>query len=174
MLSGQIILNQWRIWGRPHGQKYSGFYAVFLENFAKSFVGATLVEGWPPSFYGESWIRLCLPDKHWVDCVNFFQMIPSFPLENVIVQIWKKLHSNCIVMKISIFSGRSRIFQTDRQPLSLVQNLFGKFFAENCMKMKEIGRKGGRPCLAPLDPPMTSQVCKYNLLKIIDKKCKMD
>ena len=101
-------------------------------------------------------------------------MIPSFSLENVIVQIWEKLHSNCIVMKISIFSGRSRIFQTDRQPLSLVQNLFGKFFAENCMKMKEIGRKGGHPCLATLDPPMTSQVCKYNLLKIIDKKCKMD
>ena len=29
--------------------------------------------------------------------------------------------------------------------------LFGKAFAENCMKMKEIGPKGGG---TPLDPPM--------------------
>ena len=33
--------------------------------------------------------------------------------------------------------------------------LFCKFFAENCMKMKEFGPPGGRASLAPpLDPPM--------------------
>ena len=33
--------------------------------------------------------------------------------------------------------------------------LFGQIFPENCMKMKEIGPRGGRVSLAPpLDPPM--------------------
>ena len=31
--------------------------------------------------------------------------------------------------------------------------LFGTIFSENCMKMKEIGKKTGRGHLAPLDPP---------------------
>ena len=45
------------------------------------------------------------------------------------------------------------------EPLDLRQNpiyvLFGKIFAENCMKMKEFGPRGGSAPLAPpLDRPM--------------------
>ena len=44
-------------------------------------------------------------------------------------------------------SGGSKIFQTG----------FGKIFAENCTKMKEIEPRGGRASLATsLDPPMIS------------------
>ena len=32
--------------------------------------------------------------------------------------------------------------------------LFYKFFAENCMKMKEFGPRGGASLAPPLDPPM--------------------
>ena len=39
----------------------------------------------------------------------------------------------------------------ERESLSLGENLlFGKIFAENCMKMKEIGPRGGAH---PLTPP---------------------
>ena len=34
--------------------------------------------------------------------------------------------------------------------------LFCKYFAENCMKMKEFGLPGGGVPGAPLDPPMNS------------------
>ena len=36
--------------------------------------------------------------------------------------------------------------------------LFCKFFAENCMKMKEFGPRGARVNGAPLDPPMSSSL----------------
>ena len=55
----------------------------------------------------------------------------------------------------SLFGGGSRIFQmVGGQPLSLWENLFGKIFAENCMKMKEIGPRGRVSLEAPLDSPM--------------------
>ena len=58
---------------------------------------------------------------------------------------------------INMISGGSRISQTGRcQPLSLEQNLlFDKIFIENCMKMKEIGRKG-RGVLIPSAPPRST------------------
>ena len=52
----------------------------------------------------------------------------------------------------SPFSGGSRIFLRGVRQLPKVL-LFCKFFAENCMKMKEFGFPGGVPA-PPLDPPI--------------------
>ena len=42
------------------------------------------------------------------------------------------------------WSGRSMISQREHQPRGVCANLlFGKIFAENYMKMKEIGPRGG-------------------------------
>ena len=43
--------------------------------------------------------------------------------------------------------------------------LFGKIFVENCMKMEEIGTRGGGggPTSIPLDPPMLKYSNKYAL-----------
>ena len=55
---------------------------------------------------------------------------------------------------IDHYSGGSRIFPKVRQLPKVL--LFFKFFAENCMKMKEFGplEVGARVPGAPLDPPM--------------------
>ena len=59
------------------------------------------------------------------------------------------LPSTIIMLQISclsanIYSGRSRISQTEgANPCILGKNLLiGKIFAENCVKMKEIGARG--------------------------------
>ena len=52
-------------------------------------------------------------------------------------------------------SGGSRIFPRRRGGVPTHKlALFGKFFAENCMKMKEFGPWGVRVPGTPLDPPM--------------------
>ena len=54
-------------------------------------------------------------------------------------------------------SGGSRISpMRKRQPKGggVANLLFGQIFAENWMKMKEVGWGGGTPLAPPLDPPM--------------------
>ena len=76
-----------------------------------------------------------------------------------------------------VFSGGSRIFPRGVRQLPKVL-LFFKFFAENCMKMKEFGPQGACPW-RPLDPPMvfnlilkkipTKKKHSYQIGKFIDK-----
>ena len=53
--------------------------------------------------------------------------------------------------------------------------LFGQCFPENCMKMKEIGPRGGaRPWCPPLDPPMLSEPWNYSCVTItMDCHCQV-
>ena len=45
--------------------------------------------------------------------------------------------------------------------------LFGKVLAENCIKMKEIGGRGGASLASPLDPPMHKLVTKLVFLTFL-------
>ena len=57
-------------------------------------------------------------------------------------------------------SGGSRIFPRGGGAPTPKLELFCKFFAENCMKMKEFGSRGGGGAFlaAPLDPSMHPEV----------------
>ena len=59
--------------------------------------------------------------------------------------------------------GRSRISQTGGTNLQGGANLlFGQFFPENSIKIKEYGCRGGHTSLAPpLDPPMCMLKMKF-------------
>ena len=79
------------------------------------------------------WYLCCLNLSHWLIFVSY---------------LWK------IGMR---GSGGSRIYQTGggRQPQRWAENLlFGHIFPKNCMKMKEIGPRGGASLVPPLDPPL--------------------
>ena len=82
-------------------------------------------------------------------CFWFLSLIPG----------WFKVLSVPIPVADSGFPGRGH------QPLRLKNLLFDKIFAENCMKMKEIGPSEG-VCIrsTPLDPPMSFHlVCLLSL-----------
>ena len=57
-------------------------------------------------------------------------------------------------MRVVVLQWRIQDFPQGGAPTPKIANIF-QIFAENCMKMKEFGPRGGRASLAPpLDPPM--------------------
>ena len=63
-----------------------------------------------------------------------------------------------VILKLVVLSVEDQRFPRwggCASPLVWVKNLlFDKIFAENYMKVKEIGQRRGRPPLAPPGPPM--------------------
>ena len=69
----------------------------------------------------------------------------SVMLKELLTQTHHEQRTHLSQNNTAQFSGRSRISQTvkDRQTLSLEQNpITLQDFAENCMKMREIGQRG--------------------------------
>ena len=77
-------------------------------------------------------------------CCNLFFIVYEFGLHQL-SGVWFHLLK---------FSSGSRIFRGGEAANSQV-GVLASFFAENCMKMKELGPGGGCVPGAPLDPPMT-------------------
>ena len=144
--------NQWRIyivkfWMRapPRGPNSFNFMQ-FLGKFGKIVCWRPPWRVGAPSS-GKSWIRHCQPYIRALSIGSFKTL----------------LLGSLSIVSVPLSSGESRIFLAGgpTHKSGCTNLLFCKFFAENCMKMKEIGPQGGggaRVHAPSLDPSVLSVV----------------